>query len=72
MPSLSGLICGICDHVLRLVPDPAEAKRLDDIVDPDDDLDAGLALAVERGEQTTPRPEPPPLEAEAAANRAAS
>lgn len=35
MPSLTLLLSTLFDHLLRLVPDPADAKRLDDIVDPD-------------------------------------
>jgi hypothetical protein len=38
MSSSMGLLRAIYDHLLQVMPeDPADAKRLDDIVDPDDD-----------------------------------
>ena len=51
MPSLIRLACAICDHLLALVPDPARAKRLVDIVDPDETREPELLRAAVASEE---------------------
>ena len=43
MPSVIRLASALCDHLLELVPAPARAKRLDDIVDAEETEQAPLA-----------------------------